>query len=105
MATSSGTVRALVIALAAALVSACGERPAPAANSTTGSKAPPGFVNKVWAVRESPGVAPGTLYVFLSEGTLVITSPNSRPALGKWTYRPEESSRWWRRAFPTRSTS
>ena len=37
-------------------------------------------------MRESPGVAAGTLYVFLSEGTLVITSPNSRPMLGKWTH-------------------
>jgi hypothetical protein len=31
-------------------------------------------------------VAPGTLYVFLSEGTLLITSPNSKPALGTWKY-------------------
>ncbi|MDQ3754823.1 MAG: hypothetical protein M3371_08845 [Acidobacteriota bacterium] len=44
------------------------------------------FVNKVWRVSRSSSVAPGTLYVFLSEGTLVITSPNSRPALGTWKY-------------------
>lgn len=42
------------------------------------------FVNRVWQVRESSAVAPGTLYVFLSEGTLVITSPHSRPTLGTW---------------------
>ena len=44
------------------------------------------FVNRVWRVSNSSGVAPGTLYVFLSEGTLVITSPNSKPALGRWKY-------------------
>ena len=32
----------------------------------------------------SNGVAPGQLYVFLSEGTLVIASPNGKPALGRW---------------------
>ncbi len=42
------------------------------------------FVNKVWRVRESSSVAPGQLYVFLSEGTLVITSPNGKPAFGTW---------------------
>jgi hypothetical protein len=40
----------------------------------------------VWRVRESSSVALGTLYVFLSEGTLVITSSNSKPALGRWKY-------------------
>jgi hypothetical protein len=44
------------------------------------------FVNRVWQVERSSGVARGTLYVFLSEGTLLITSPNSKPALGKWKY-------------------
>jgi hypothetical protein len=42
------------------------------------------FVNRVWSVRNSNSVAAGTLYTFLSEGTLVITSPNTKPALGKW---------------------
>lgn len=28
----------------------------------------------------------GDLYVFLSDGSLVITSSNSKPALGKWRY-------------------
>jgi len=44
------------------------------------------FVNTVWRVSNSSSVAPGTLYVFLSEGTLVITSPNNKPALGWWKY-------------------
>jgi hypothetical protein len=35
-------------------------------------------------VRESNAVATGTLYVFLEEGTLVITSNYSEPLLGQW---------------------
>jgi len=42
------------------------------------------FVDRVWKVAESSSVAPGQLYVFLSEGTLVIASPNGKPALGTW---------------------
>jgi hypothetical protein len=83
---AGSAIRALAVALAAALVAGCGEPAAPPANPATSAKAPAGFVNRVWTVRESPGVAAGTLYVFLSEGTLVVTSPNSRPALGKWTF-------------------
>ncbi|MDO9359260.1 MAG: hypothetical protein Q7T70_09740 [Polaromonas sp.] len=47
----------------------------------------PGFVNKVWEVSVSTGVTPGMLYTFLSDGTLVMTSPNSKPAFGAWTYK------------------
>ena len=43
------------------------------------------FVNKVWRVAESSSVAPGLLYVFLSEGTLVFASPHGKPALGTWS--------------------
>jgi heat shock protein HslJ len=50
------------------------------------SGAPPAsFVNKVWTVAKSTAVAQGTLYVFLSEGTLVIASSTGKPSLGKWT--------------------
>jgi hypothetical protein len=42
------------------------------------------FVNRVWTVAESDSVAKGTLYVFLSEGTLVIASPHNKPMLGSW---------------------
>ena len=54
---------------------------APAAAPAT---APATFVNRVWRVADSTAVAPGQLYVFLSEGTLVMTSPSSTPALGTW---------------------
>src|SRR5688572_3277392 len=77
--------------IAAALLGmSCSGESAPTApvESTT---APPAsqaasFINKVWEVRESTGVVPGTLYAWFSDGTLLITSPNSRPALGSWKY-------------------
>ena len=42
------------------------------------------FVDRVWKVTESSAVAPGTLYAFRSDGTLVVTSPGSRPLVGSW---------------------
>ena len=85
----------------AALLANCSEpsaAPVPAESATpTPSAAPaqpvqpvqpaqpaagPRFVNRVWTVESSTAVAPGTLYVFLSEGTLVIASPNAKPMLG-----------------------
>lgn len=59
-------------------VALAGCAPAPAPTSA------PSFVNKVWEVRSSTAVAPGSLYVFLSDGTLVLTSPGGTPALGTW---------------------
>ncbi|MDQ3255333.1 MAG: hypothetical protein M3R15_15780 [Acidobacteriota bacterium] len=50
------------------------------------SQAGVSFVNTVWRVRESSSVAPGQLYVFLSEGTLVMASPNGKPVFGTWKY-------------------
>lgn len=44
----------------------------------------PAFVNRVWKVAESPTVQAGQLYVFLSDGTLVVTAETSKPALGAW---------------------
>jgi hypothetical protein len=43
-----------------------------------------GFINIVWKVSESSSVVSGTLYVFLSDGTLVVTSPHGKPTLGTW---------------------
>ncbi len=58
-----------------------------AAPTTPPANVKPGFVNKVWEVSLSTGVSPGMLYAFLSDGTLVITSPNSKAAFGAWTYK------------------
>lgn len=78
------TVLAISLAL---LASGCSEQSAPPEpQAQPATEGPAGFVNTVWSVSESSGVAPGTLYVFLSDGSLVITSSNSKPALGKWRY-------------------
>lgn len=50
-------------------------------------KASPSFINKVWKVSQSPAVAKGQLYVFVSDGTLLITAPQQKPSLGTWSYR------------------
>lgn len=72
---------------AAVLLSGCSDGSVPAAvRPAESTDTAPVFVNKVWSVSESSGVAPGTLYVFLAEGTLVIASANSKPALGAWRY-------------------
>jgi hypothetical protein len=76
--------------LAAVAATACAQKEPPAAASPAQTLAPQpakaaaSFINKVWEVSDSPTVAPGQLYVFLSEGTLVIASSTSTPSLGKW---------------------
>ena len=90
-------VRTLVIIAAASLALAGCERteapkpaPAPVDTAPADAPAPPpaketaSFVNRVWAVAESKQVEAGALRVFLSDGTLVMASPNSTPAFGQW---------------------
>lgn len=60
------------------------ERPAAEPPAASASE-PVTFVNKVWMVSErSDGADLRGLYVFLSDGTLVLSSPNATPALGTW---------------------
>jgi len=68
------------------LLSNCSKPPAPAASTPEPRRqeAAASFVNQVWKVSRSSAVEPGMMYVFLSDGTLVITSPHARPALGTW---------------------
>lgn len=75
-----------VLLLAAACSREPETAPVAAVPATPPASVKPGFINKVWEVSVSTGVAPGTLYAFLSDGTLVITSPNSKAAFGAWTY-------------------
>ncbi|HEU4516547.1 MAG TPA: META domain-containing protein, partial [Steroidobacteraceae bacterium] len=58
--------------------------PAQAPAEPVPAKAPASFVNRVWVVSESKQVERGALRVFLSDGTLVMASPNSTPAFGQW---------------------
>ena len=67
------------------ILSGCSEQSAPTEKRPqVTAEAAAGFVNIVWVVSQSSSVAPGTLYVFLSDGTLVIASPHGKPALGTW---------------------
>ena len=67
------------------ILTGCSERSAPTENSPEAqATSSPGFINIVWKVSQSPSVAPGTLYVFLSDGTLLIASPHGKPAVGTW---------------------
>jgi hypothetical protein len=63
--------------------------PTPPSPAPSAVPAPPAapitFVNRVWQVAESSAVTPGQLYVFLSEGTLVVASPTGTPSLGRWS--------------------
>ena len=43
------------------------------------------FTNRVWRVVQSPAVPAGTLYVFLSDNTMLVTPPAATaPMLGRW---------------------
>lgn len=77
---------------------ACQKAPAPAESATPPAPAalpapvpqptepsePATFVNKVWRVTSSSAIPADGLYVFVSDGTMLITSPNATPAIGAW---------------------
>ena len=70
------------------LALACSQLPDPAPITPAPDRAaerPASFVNRVWRVARSSAVAEGTLYTFLSDGTLVITSPGNKPMVGSWS--------------------
>lgn len=98
-----------VLALATASLLAACDKPAPAEPAAPGASQPaaatpapaapaaseapaapeaaaPAFVGKVWEVKTSSAVAPGTRYSFLADGTLVIEAEGGAPGYGKWTY-------------------
>ena len=58
----------------------------PATPATQACKPAAPFLNRVWRVRESSAVAPGTLYVFLSDGTLLVAAEKQKPSFWRWTY-------------------
>ncbi|WP_372828225.1 hypothetical protein [Polaromonas sp.] len=83
-------IQRTVCVLALVLAAACSETSDTADKLTPAAQLPaskPGFVNKVWEVGLSSGVSPGMLYVFLSDGTLAMTSPNSKATFGAWTLK------------------
>jgi hypothetical protein len=80
----------VLLATALTLLAGCsGKRPPEAESQATTTAAAKSFVNRVWRVAGSSSVQLGTLYTFLSEGTLVIASPHNRPAFGTWSREGE----------------
>lgn len=71
---------------AAAPASPTTEPPAPTP-AAVATDAAPAFVGKVWEVKMSSAVAPGTRYSFLADGSLVIEADGGTPGYGKWTYQ------------------
>jgi len=57
------------------------------ATAPTAATVPAAFVDRVWRVRESSAVAPGTRYSFLGDGTLVIEGAGGPPGYGRWAHR------------------
>ncbi len=56
----------------------------PVAHAAAEAGKAPAFVDKVWRVAPSSTLAPGTIYVFLGNGVLVIHSPGGTPMVGQW---------------------
>lgn len=74
-----------VLALTSCRQSQLAPEPEPARSPAAAAPAAATFVNRVWRVDRSSAVAPGTLYAFLGDGTLVITSSGNKPLLGSWS--------------------
>jgi hypothetical protein len=49
----------------------------------------PEFANRVWKVAKGSTGDPGTYYVFLSDGSMLIASPHGTPSLASWHYSGE----------------
>jgi hypothetical protein len=64
-----------------------GTTPAPRSGPT--EAAVPDFANRVWKVARGSQGDPGTFYVFLADGSLLISSPHGTPSLGSWHYSGE----------------
>jgi hypothetical protein len=74
-----GLFAAAALAVAMAL-GAC----APANQTADSRMRPARLTGKVWLVAEPPGRAPGSLYVFVSDGTLLMTSCVETYRLARW---------------------
>src|SRR4051794_6619820 len=81
----------LVILAAAAVLGGCviddppsPPKPTPVVANSKNIPQGPGFVNRVWQVSTSSTVEKGQIYIFVSDGTLVISSPHGKPTVGSW---------------------
>jgi hypothetical protein len=60
------------------------QRDAAAPPTQTPSPPAPRFVNKVWKTQSPPDRAPGSIYIFLPDGTLLMTSCVETYRLATW---------------------
>ena len=80
---------AAVMSLVALAETACSRESAPPGQRAQRDSVAPepdsaAFENHVWRVARSATVEVGQLYVFLSDGTLLIASAHGTPSLGSW---------------------
>lgn len=76
----------LLLAMACTRTEGTSEQPTRStASESPAAMSPATFVDRVWRIVGPAEAEHGALRVFLSEGTLVSASSNSRPALGSWT--------------------
>jgi hypothetical protein len=84
-------MRQVVFAVTFSLFLACGgSAPAPRPQIQPAAATPPIFVNRAWRTVAPSDVAAGAIYVFLSDNTLLITSPAGTPQLGRWMMSGQE---------------
>jgi hypothetical protein len=77
------TASAIGLGMAVLSAGACSPRQPESRERASGQ--PASFVNRVWMAAESTGVQQGQLYVFLSDGSMVIASREGTPSLGYWS--------------------
>lgn len=84
-------MRQVVAALIVSFFLACGgTAPAPQPETRPAVAEPPAFANKAWRVVAPSDVPAGAIYVFLSDNTLLITSPAGTTQLGRWLMSGQE---------------
>ena len=76
-------VRWLLLASSTVLPACAGQTDAPRETATASHTAPPSFVGQVWIATDS-SAAPGTLRIFLPDGTLVMDSCGETYRLVRW---------------------
>jgi hypothetical protein len=84
----------ILLLTAALLIAACSRPNSPlaapggvmadTAKAAAAAAAVPDFANRIWKVADGSAGDPGTYYVFLSDGSMLVTSPHGKPAIGSW---------------------
>ena len=82
-----------VVVIACALAAACQTPPADQEPRAASREAQPPFVGKTW-LSTDPSAAPGTLRIFLPDGTLVMDSCGETYRLARWRSIDERRVEW-----------